>query len=123
MARVPAKARPAFFEAVERGDDGAVAQRGEAGNVNVDANVDADGAGSRSKGWFDLAFGVNADVPLAVPPHGLTVMFVAVPRMSRRLRTVAVANPAQLGQLDKPPCRTPSVSALSFPALKDPEGP
>ncbi len=49
------------LEAVERGEEIAIAEGGKACN----AHVDADGAGGLWYGLLDLAFGLDADEPLA----------------------------------------------------------
>src|ERR1700730_8553640 len=50
-----------LFEAVERGNETAVAQGGQTRN----ANIDADGCASRWPGWLNLTLGLDAGVALA----------------------------------------------------------
>lgn len=90
------------FEAIERCVDRAIAQGGEAGNTEVDAN----GSALRQRG-FHFTAGLDRDMPFARAQADGDVAQLAEHRP-----TVAIAQPAQLGQKD------PAVGLIQLDLLR-----
>ena len=87
-ALVARKALLVFLEAVERRDEFSIAERGEAG----DTDIDADGGGRRGQRLFDFALRLNRREPLSARlAHG------DIANLAQYVTAVAVTQPAELG--------------------------
>ncbi len=92
-----------LLEAVERRDVGAIAQRGKAG----DTDIDADGGGRRGHGRRDLPLGLDRHEPRAARlAHG------NVAHLAQHVAAVAIAQPAELGQED------PAIALIELDLLR-----